>query len=1357
MACPPNHFRRRRQVPTLLLAASAAAAAAITASAFGQQAPGWQVTFDDEFNGTTLNGDIGTDTWSNLPRWGQDNINNESEIYESSNVSVSGGYLHLTAQKLTTPINYKGVNYYYTSGEVQTQGTENGVTTATQPFSQQYGMFTISAKAPAGQGFWPAFWLLPENLTWPPEIDIFELPQCGPGYDPSGTPYNAHVGVIMPPLGNSTTNQSAGGWVTPPNNFNITNFNTYAVEWDANMIKWLINGNVVYTCANLVPQTPMYMIINLAMGGGWTGPVGGNTTFPSELTVDYCRAYSALAPASFTWNTAAGGNWSNVGTTGWNNTAYPQTPVDTANFNQTLTAAQTVTLSSSITLVALNLNDQSGAHGWNIVGGGNTLTMDSDNSTVPTITAGNGTHSVNAPITLPWMLDVAVNGTQLTFSGPVSGVGSINKSGTGILVLGNASAASSYTGGVTITGGTVRAASSTALGAASNPLSLSAGTTLDLAGNSLSADAVTCAGTIDNTAAGTNVILTVGSNNGSSTFSGTIQNTGGTLGINQAGNGTLTLNSPSTYTGGTTLNAGTLVLGNAAALGNGTLTINGGSLCQLLNANLTIAGGVPEKWNGNFTIPNNANIKTLSTGTGNNVTLGGNIAISITGYLALTVPGVIADGGNKYSLSVSGGGYGQLTLSSANTYSGGTVNNGANLTIGSVSALGTGTFTINGGQTAGTLGNNSQIWSGNFGNIPGTSLNLGTGAVTLTGNRTVTVGNAMLTVGGVIGDGGSNFSLTFKNGQYTDSVVLNAANTFTGGVFLQNTATNTGNLTLKIGNLGVTASASALGTGLLTIAVPATGDGIFLDNTSGAAGTIATNNPEAWNGNFTFVGSNNLNLGNGSVTLGGNITLTASAKLLTVGGAIGDGGYGYGLSKAGSGNLTLSGADTYAGNTTVSTGTLDLKNSLALQDSTLTSNGITFDAAVSTHTFTFGGLSGSGNLTLTDTGNNAVALSAGNNNGNTAYSGILSGNGTLTKIGAGNLTLMGANTYTGTTTVAAGTLVVATAMNGLLAGSSVANNASLQFTGTQTLGNISGNGTTTTSGSLSVTGSMNQTGLINNGTANIIGNSTLGRLSGTGNLTIGNGTLASTVTLATAATSGVLGGSTQTQGAIIIASRSTLDITNNALLLNYGNGTSPLAVVANAVAFGAGSGNASNGAIISSTVNSGTAGKYAVGYADHTEISAIPTGNVEVVYTLAGDANLDGSVDILDYQQMAPHYDEAGAYDWSQGDFNHDGQVDILDYQAMAPNYDTKLTAGTLSGADSLTAAACLTTSDLAKPIGSAVAATELQAADPRVTSASNVTCITAVPEPATLSLLLCGGIPLLGRRRWKCRPRRCL
>ncbi len=220
-------------------------------------------------------------------------------------------------------------------------------------------------------------------------------------------------------------------------------------------------------------------------------------------------------------------------------------------------------------------------------------------------------------------------------------------------------------------------------------------------------------------------------------------------------------------------------------------------------------------------------------------------------------------------------------------------------------------------------------------------------------------------------------------------------------------------MTLSAGQLNIN-NAKAVGSGTFTI------DGGTIDNTSGATITLSNNNPQNWDGDFTFVGSNALNLGTGAVTLGASQTVTTNASTLTVGGVIGDGGNGYGITKAGAGTLVLNGADTFSGTTTINAGVAQLGNANAAQNSTVsvgTANGLAFSTAIGS--FTIGGLAGGSNEALTDVGAGAVTLTVGNNGSTNVYSGILSGSGAIT-ISGGAETLSGVNTYSGGTTLATG-------------------------------------------------------------------------------------------------------------------------------------------------------------------------------------------------------------------------------------------------------------------------------------------------------------------------------------------------
>jgi beta-glucanase (GH16 family) len=239
------------------------------------------ITWQDEFNagaGTPVdsskwNFDIGGSGWGN----------NERQYYTNStrNVAHDGqGNLVITARK-ENPSNLQ-CHYgtcEYTSARLLTNGK----------FTQKYGRFETRMKMPRGQGIWPAFWLLGDDLGsagWPNsgEIDIMEHigkePNTvygtlhGPGYSGAG---GISKGKPMPaPLAND--------------------FHTYAVDWSPNLIVWYVD-NIEYhrlTPANLngsrwVFDHPFFMIMNLAVGGNWPGFPDATSTYPQSLTVDYVR------------------------------------------------------------------------------------------------------------------------------------------------------------------------------------------------------------------------------------------------------------------------------------------------------------------------------------------------------------------------------------------------------------------------------------------------------------------------------------------------------------------------------------------------------------------------------------------------------------------------------------------------------------------------------------------------------------------------------------------------------------------------------------------------------------------------------------------------------------------------------------------------------------------------------------------------------------------------------------------------------------------------------------------------------------------------------------------------------------
>ena len=188
------------------------------------------------------------------------------------------------------------------------------------------------------------------------------------------------------------------------------------------------------------------------------------------------------------------------------------------------------------------------------------------------------------------------------------------------------------------------------------------------------------------------------------------------------------------------------------------------------------------------------------------------------------------------------------------------------------------------------------------------------------------------------------------------------------------------------------------------------------------------------------------------------------------------------LTKVDSGTLILAATNTYSGNTLVSGGMLSLGNAFALQNSTLDTSGSGTLSFGSLTAATFGGLTGPGTLGLANASSSAVALSVGNNNAYTAFSGILTGPGSLNKIGSGVLALAGSNSYTGTTMVTTGTLQIGNGGSGeCLASPAVSNSSVVVFNHADGLtysGVISGNGSVVKNGSgtLSLTGSNAYTG-----------------------------------------------------------------------------------------------------------------------------------------------------------------------------------------------------------------------------------------------------------------------------------------
>jgi autotransporter-associated beta strand protein len=483
----------------------------------------------------------------------------------------------------------------------------------------------------------------------------------------------------------------------------------------------------------------------------------------------------------------------------------------------------------------------------------------------------------------------------------------------------------------------------------------------------------------------------VGALGTSSTYSGTIEGTGNAL--TKVGAGILTLAGANTHTGGTTVSAGGLNVTGSLA---GPVSVASGAT---LSGTGTLSGAVTVSSGGAISLANGAastlTVGSLSVDSANlSIELGdllnlGSGELALAGTNTVTLAGAIAAGTYQLISFGSQSGLGTLNLVTPGRFS-------------ATPTLGVSSYSV-------VLASPNLVWNGGSGAWDGSTANWllnGESTALLDGedvaiggsaDQTLTVAAGMLpgnvtfsTVAGtttIAGAGFGGIGSVTKSGAGT--LLLESAVSTTGAI-----AVNEG--TLRLASGGSLASAAAL-----TIASGATFD---LDGRSQSLGSLA---------------------GAGSVALGsGALTVSGSANTDFTGSLSGSGS----LTKSGAGTLTLGGSNTHAGSTTVAEGSLRLAAADVLASSTLSISGgsVVFDAAVESNAFAIGALSGSGNLALSNNAATpaAVALAVGANNASTTYSGALTGAGSLAKSGTGTLTLSGANSHTGGTTVNAGTLLI---------------------------------------------------------------------------------------------------------------------------------------------------------------------------------------------------------------------------------------------------------------------------------------------------------------------------------------------
>ena len=266
----------------ILLAALGPSGGRVTVSTTPAAAPQWKLVWSDEFNGSD-GSSVDSSKWGfdvGGGGWG----NNELESYTARpvNVQQKGGNLVITALKE----DYTGADgkaRHYTSGRIKTKGL----------FSQAYGRFEARMQLPLGKGIWPAFWMLGDNIGsvgWPKAGEIDTMENIG---DPAVIYSTLHGPGYSGAGGISAKYSSPGGEAVN------AGFHLYAVEWALNDIKFYFDERLIAerTAASLPAGTawvydhPFFMILNVAVGGGWPGNPDETTVFPQQILVDYVRVY----------------------------------------------------------------------------------------------------------------------------------------------------------------------------------------------------------------------------------------------------------------------------------------------------------------------------------------------------------------------------------------------------------------------------------------------------------------------------------------------------------------------------------------------------------------------------------------------------------------------------------------------------------------------------------------------------------------------------------------------------------------------------------------------------------------------------------------------------------------------------------------------------------------------------------------------------------------------------------------------------------------------------------------------------------------------------------------------------------
>ncbi len=235
---------------------------------------GWVLYWNDEFDGPGIDAN----------KWRVEDVhiikNNELQYYAPDEAYLDNGDLVLRSRARSYwgfDTNGNWNQYDYTSGLVDTRGR----------FAFTYGKVEIRAQLPGTQGMWPAHWMLADAGGWPPEVDIMEMV----GFNP----FQVHMSNHWGPLGPNgeppwETGRSESGTYGGPDF--TQDYHTFGIEWFPDRIQYHVDGVQRFAATGTIPDVPMYLILNTAVGGFWPGPPDATTVFPQHHRIDYVRVYA---------------------------------------------------------------------------------------------------------------------------------------------------------------------------------------------------------------------------------------------------------------------------------------------------------------------------------------------------------------------------------------------------------------------------------------------------------------------------------------------------------------------------------------------------------------------------------------------------------------------------------------------------------------------------------------------------------------------------------------------------------------------------------------------------------------------------------------------------------------------------------------------------------------------------------------------------------------------------------------------------------------------------------------------------------------------------------------------------------